>query len=97
MGSPVRVEVHNKYELPMEVYAVGSGTRYRLGMVHPGMVGQFVIPQNVVGSGSVELQAQPSAPGGQLARSGPLLLSPGAVVDFVIGTQLFNSTATIRP
>jgi hypothetical protein len=95
--SPVRLEVHNKYMLPMEVYAVGAGTRHRLGMVHPGMVSQFVVPHSVLGSGSVEFQAQPTAAAGELARSGPLLLSPGAVVDFVIAAQLFNSTGTIRP
>ena len=97
VDSPVRVEVRNKYALPMEVYAVGAGTRQRLGLVHPGMVSQFVVPHSVLGSGSVEFQAQPSATGRELARSGPLLLSPGAVVDFVIAAQLFSSTATIRP
>jgi hypothetical protein len=97
VNSPVRVEVHNKYALPMEIYAVGAGTRYRLGLVHPGTTAQFAIPQTVIGTGSVELQAQPSADARQLARSGPLLLSPGAVVDFEITQQLFNSTASIRP
>ena len=97
VGSPVRIEVRNKYGLPMEVYAVGAGTRYRLGVVHPGMLSQFVVPNTVLGSGPVEFQAQPSATSGELARSGPLLLSPGTVVDFVIGARLFNSTATIRP
>jgi hypothetical protein len=91
------VEVHNKYALPMEIYAVGAGTRYRLGTVHPGTTAQFAVPQTVVGTGSVEFQAQPNADGRQLARSGPLLLSPGAVVDFEITQQLFNSTASIRP
>jgi hypothetical protein len=97
VGSPVRIEVRNKYGLPMEVYAVGAGTRHRLGIVQPGMLSQFVVPHSVLGSGTVEFQAQPSATAGELARSGPLLLSPGAVVDFVITAQLFNSTATIRP
>ena len=94
---PVRVEVRNKYALPMEIYAVGSGANQRLGTVYPGTVAQFVIPQSLVGNGSAELQAHPSANARDVASSGPLLLSPGAVVDFVIGAQLFASTATIRP
>jgi hypothetical protein len=93
----VRIEVRNKYMLPMEVYAIGGGTKHRLGTVHPGMLSHFVVPHSVLGSGPVEFQAQPTAAAGELARSGPLLLSPGAVVDFVIAAQLFNSTATIRP
>ena len=88
--SPVRVEVTNHYSLPMDVYVVGSGINHRMGTVHPGMVGHFVVPQTMIGNGPVEFQA------GSF-RSGPLLLSPGAIVDFVIAEQLFNSTATIRP
>jgi hypothetical protein len=94
---PVRVEVRNKYALPMEIYVVGGGSNQRLGTVYPGTVKAFVIPQAIANSGSAELQAHPSADARDVARSGPLMLSPGAVVDFVIGTQLFSSTATIRP
>ena len=94
--SPVRVEVTNNYALPMEVSAVGAGTNYRLGLVNPGMVGHFVVPSALIGNGTVEFQAQPTA-SGQLFRSAALLLAPGAVVDFVIRAQLFNSTATPRP
>lgn len=96
VNSPVRVEVHNKYALAMEIYAVGAGSRLELGVVHPGMTAQFEVPQTIVGTGSVEFQAQPHG-SSRMARSGPLLLSPGAVVDFEITQQLFNSTATIRP
>jgi hypothetical protein len=93
--SPVRVEVTNRHALPMEVETVGSGTRHRLGTVHPGMAAHFVIPQNLIGSGGVELLAHPNASSQQFS-SGPLLLAPGTIVDFVIAPQLFNSTATLR-
>ena len=93
---PVRVEVTNNYALPMEIFVVGSGITQRLGTVHPGMVGHFVVPKGMVGNGSVEFQAQPSARG-QTVRAGQLLLQPGEVVDFTITAQLFNSTATLRP
>jgi len=94
--SPVSVEVTNEHALPMEVFAVGSGITQRLGTVHPGMSGHFVIPQNLVGNGSVRFEARPSG-GGQPFRSGETLLAPGAVVDFMIRAQLFNSTVTRRP
>jgi hypothetical protein len=93
--SPVHVEVTNQYGLPMEVYAVGAGTSHRLGIVDPGMVGRFVVPQTLIGNGLVEFQAHPSV-STQLVRSGELQLAPGAFVDFVITAQLFNSRATVR-
>jgi hypothetical protein len=95
-NSPVRVEVTNNYALPIEIYAVGSGITHRMGTVHPGMAGRFVVPQNLIGSGSVELQARPGTTKPPF-RSGPLLLAPGTIVDFMIAPQLFNSTATLRP
>lgn len=94
---PVRVEVRNKYSLPMEIFVIGGGSNQRLGTVYPGNVTAYVLPQNIVGNGSAELEARPTGNTRDVARSGPLLLAPGAVVDFVIATQLFASTATIRP
>ena len=92
--SPVRIVVTNHYTAPMEVVAVGSNISHRLGIVHPGMVGEFVLPQAMVGGGTVELFAADER---SRARSGPLLLSPGVVVDFAIRTPLYNSTASVRP
>ena len=93
---PVSVEVNNRHALPMEVSAVGSGITQRLGTVHPGMASHFTVPANLVGNGSVQFEARPSG-GGQPFRSGEVLLAPGAVVDFTIAPQLFNSTVTRRP
>jgi hypothetical protein len=93
---PVYVEVTNQHALPMEVYAFGSGITHRMGTVHPGMAGHFVVPNTLVGSGSVQFEARPSG-AGQPFRSGEVLLAPGAVVDFVIAAQLFNSTVARRP
>jgi hypothetical protein len=93
---PVSVEVTNLHALPMEVFALGSGITQRLGTVHPGMEAHFNIPQTLVGNGSVQLEAHPSG-GGRPFRSGDVLLAPGAVLDFTIAPQLFNSTVTRRP
>jgi hypothetical protein len=94
--TPVSVEVTNQYALPMEVYALGSGITQRLGTVHPGMASHFVVTQNLIGNGSVRFEARPSG-GGQPFRSGEVLLAPGAIIDFAIAAQLFNSTVTRRP
>jgi hypothetical protein len=91
----VEVAVTNQNALPMEVSASGSGISHRMGTVHPGMNSHFVIPQNLVGSGSVQFQARPSG-GGQPFRSAEVLLAPGSLIQFQIAPQLFNSTVTLR-
>ena len=91
----VAVAVTNRHALPMEVYALASGIFHRMGTVHPGMAGHFELPQNLVGSGSVRFEARPSG-GGQPFRSGDMLLSAGAFVEFTIAPQLFNSTVNRR-
>ena len=91
----VEVSVTNRNALPMEVYASGSGINHRMGTVHPGMSSHFVIPQNLVGSGSVQFEARPSG-GGQPFRSEEVLLTPGSLIQFLIAAQLFNSTVTRR-
>ena len=91
----VEVQVTNQNALPMEVYASGSGINHRMGTVYPGMNSHFVIPQNLVGNGSVQFEARPSG-GGQPFRSGEVLLAPGAYVQFQIAPRLFNSTVTRR-
>ncbi|MFL5401314.1 MAG: hypothetical protein ACJ8BF_00665 [Gemmatimonadales bacterium] len=91
----VEVRVTNQNALPMEVYATGSGINHRMGTVHPGMDGSFVIPQNLVGNGSVQFLARPSG-GGEPFRSGEVLLAPGSLIEFLIAPQLFNSTVIRR-
>jgi hypothetical protein len=95
-GAPAYVEVDNKYALPVEIFAIGGGTTFRLGIVHPGMRGSFHIPQPVFQGGSIELTATPTSRG-PTYRSTPILVSPGAVIDLNVASVLFNSTATIRP
>ena len=89
------VEVRNDHALPVEVFVMATGSNQRLGTVYPGMRGNFSVPPAYLGGGSVELQVRTAA--GHLFRSGPLLLSPGAVVDVSVTPQLFNSTAIVRP
>lgn len=93
--SAVRVIVTNHYEIPMEIFATGSGMNHRLGLVDPGITRSFVVPRALVGYGRMEFLAQPSGVG-PTVRSGDLTLSPGDIVDFEITTHLFDSRATVR-
>lgn len=92
----VYLNVTNNSSLPMVVYAVGSGISYRLGTVSPGISSRYTFPPSMIGNGPLEVQARPSG-GGELIRSGQLLLSPGQVVDFKIEDSQVNSTTTVRP
>jgi hypothetical protein len=92
----VVVNVTNHYNGPVEIYAAGSGTSYRMGTVLPGFASQFVLRQAMIANGPVELLAY-AGRGAQVVRSDRLLLAPGAVVNFEIATQLLLSTATVRP
>jgi hypothetical protein len=94
--TPVTIEVLNRYALPVDVYAFGSGISQRLGVVEPGMRADFSLPQNMIGGGAVRFEARPGG-SGQPFTSGEILLAPGSVVDFVVAPQLFNSTVTRRP
>jgi hypothetical protein len=94
--SAVVLNVTNHYNGPMEIYAVGSGTSYRMGTVYPGLSGRYVVRPGMLGGGLVEFLAQ-SSNGGPQIRSGQLLLARGNIVDFEVATNPGSSTATIRP
>lgn len=92
----VHVTVTNHYKLDVEVYATASGYTHRLGTVAPGIARTFALPQGMVGSGSVELSAQPTGYG-PIIRSGDLVIAPGDLVHFEITTNWIDSRATVRP
>jgi alpha-amylase len=93
----VVVYVSNNYAIPMEVYAAGSGTDYRMGTVNPGIVSRFVLRWDVLGTNrQVEFVAQASGYGPRV-RTGRIYVSPGDIVDFEISTQLVGSRAVVRP
>lgn len=94
--SPVHLAVDNKYALAVEVSVLRDGGRYRLGVVHPGMQSEFVVPPAYVGGSSIEFYVTPTVVGPSYS-SGPILLAPGETVDLRVSTVLFSSTTTIRP
>ena len=91
---PTQLEVTNQSGGPIEVWAAGSGTSYRVGTVHPGLTGRFALRPGMVINGAVELTAR--APDGHVVRSGPMLLRSGDVVDFALTPHTATSTATVR-
>jgi len=93
---PVRIHVVNHYNQAMEVLAVGAGATQRLGLVAAGLTGDFVLPHSIVGSGKVQLMAQPSGYG-QIVRADALDIRPGYIVDFEIATNLIGTRANARP
>jgi hypothetical protein len=93
-GRPVQLQVINHSGGPVEVYAAGSGTWYRVGTVHPGLAGRFVVRMGMVVNGAVEFVARSAT--GHMVRSGPMLLAPGDVVDFALTAYEATSTATVR-
>ena len=94
-NAPVRIYVTNNHGYPVEIYAAGQGTSYRVGTVLPGQAEKFSLRPGMIGHGPVELIARGS-PGAQPARSRGMMLNPGDIVDFDIATHMLNSMATIR-
>jgi hypothetical protein len=93
-GAPVHLQVTNSSGGPMDIYATGSGTSYRVGTVHPGLTGRFEVRRTVVGTGAVEFTAQSAD--GHVLESGPMLLRPGDVVDFALTPHTATSMASVR-
>jgi hypothetical protein len=93
-GGAVQLHVTNNSGGPVEVYASGSGTLYRIGTVHPGLSGRFVVRPTMIVNGPVEFVAR--ATNGPFLRSGRILLQPGDVVDFDLTPSPVTSTATVR-
>jgi alpha-amylase len=93
----VLVVVTNHYALPMEVYAVGAGTSYRLGTVNPGTDREFALRRALLlGGKTVSFLAQASGYGPHV-QSAEVTTMPGDVLDFVIATNLIGSYASVRP
>ena len=91
---PVQLEVTNQSGGPIEIYAQGSGTSYRVGTVHPGLTGRFIVRPGMVLNGAVEFLAVSGM--GDLVRSGPMLVRAGDVVDFALTPHRATSVATVR-
>ena len=92
--STIRLSVKNEFGFPVTVYAIGSGTTWSAGRVMPEAVRDFTVPQAVVANGVVEFVV--SGEGDESARSGPLVVTSGRIVDFTISRPLSTSSAVVR-
>lgn len=90
----VRLNVKNEFGDPVTVFAVGAGSPWRLGRVMALSSREFVVPNALLNSGPVEFVV--AGEGYAPARSGPMLISAGRVVDFKVTRPLFASTAILR-
>ncbi len=70
-GGAVELYVTNHHNGPMEIYAAGSGTSYRIGTVYPGFAGHFVVRPGMIINGPVEFLARSDA-----GPVGPALARP---------------------
>ncbi len=91
----VQLNVTNNSGAPMEIYASGTGTSYRIGTVFPGLTSHFVLRPGMVVDAPVEFLARST--GRLVVRSGQFMLVPGNVVDFELETTPVGSVATVRP
>ena len=94
----VVVYVTNNWSLPMEVFATGSGTMYRMGTVNPGIPSQFVLRRDMLATdGQVQFWGQASGMGPRVGSEVLWLRAGDVAIDFEIATNLIGTRATIRP
>jgi len=94
----VVVYVTNNWSLPMEIFAIGVGTSYRMGTANPGMPSQFTLRRTMLATdGQVQFIAQATGIGPRATSEVLWLRSGDLVVDFEITTNLIGSRATVRP
>ena len=93
----VVVYVTNNWSLPMEIFAEGGGTNYRMGTVNPGMPRQFVLRRDMLATnGQVLFVAQATGVGPRVSSEVEFRAGDVAV-DFEITTNLIGTRAIIRP
>lgn len=92
--SAIGLRVRNNNFLDMDVYAVSAGLATRLGTVTGNSSRNFVMDGSL-GTPDLRIVATPIGGNGR-ATTGQLLVSPGQVIDFTIGSTLNNSTVIIR-
>ncbi|HET9984470.1 MAG TPA: hypothetical protein VFQ38_12810 [Longimicrobiales bacterium] len=94
--APVTVAVHNNAFNDVDIYAVGpSGTVDWVGMVTGNSSATLTLRSLAYTAGPLRLLARPIG-GRGLARTDPLLVHPGATVDFTVQNNLRLSTAVVR-
>jgi hypothetical protein len=92
----VTVEVENQNWSDMVVYARRNTTRTRLGMVNTSQTASFTVPRAfTAGPGTLQLEADPVG-SRDIYRSGEVMVSPGAVVEWTITASPALSRVSVR-
>jgi hypothetical protein len=92
---PILVHVKNDNFLDMNIAVVISGVSRRLGQVTGNASADFKVDYLLTVGQSIAILATPIG-GVGAATSGPLSVSEGQLVEFVIGSTLRQSSATVR-
>ena len=91
----IRLSVKNGFGYPVTVYAIGSGTTWKVGRVMPEAVRDFTVPKALVANGVVEFAVSGDGDAAPV-KSGPMQLTSGQIVDFTITRPLYASSAIVR-
>ena len=92
---PIPVHVKNENFLDMNVAVVSNGVSRRLGLVSGNSSASFKVEWSVASAQGIILTATPIGGRGS-AGSGSLIVAPGQVIDFRIGSVLRQSTASVH-
>jgi hypothetical protein len=93
-SNAVGVHVVNQNFLDVDVWAVSEGVPTRLGTVSGNGNKDFVLDASMAAH-DLRLVATPIGGNGR-GSSGPLVVGPGQVIEFRVGSILRNSSAFIR-
>lgn len=92
---PARVQVTNNNWLDVNVYAVWSGTRARLGTVGSNSTRTFTVPRTMAAHGTIQLLAAPiGSP--SVHRTEAILLDGGDRIELNVENSLSLSSYTVR-
>ncbi len=93
-ASSIGLVVTNQNFWDMDVYAVSEGLATRVGTVTGNTTRRFVLNPTLAAQ-DLRIVGTPIGGNGR-ASSGNLAVSPGQTINFTIGSNLRNSTVTIR-
>lgn len=93
-ATSIGLTVTNQNFLDMDVYAVSDGLATRLGTVNGNNTRRFSLHPSLA-SRDLRIVATPIGGNGR-ASTGEVLVSPGQIIDFRIGSTLRNSTVSVR-
>jgi hypothetical protein len=93
-ATSIGLKVTNQNYWDMDVYAVSDGLATRIGTVNGNNSRTFTLHSSLA-SRDLRIVATPIGGNGR-ASTGNVLVSPGQIIDFTIGSTMRNSTVSVR-